>query len=1068
MNILIFLFSSTITYAQDNTIMFEHLGVNDGLPHNIVSSVVQDKQGFMWFGTANGLCRYDGINFKVFQHIENDTTSISGNVVQDVMVDSEGIIWLVTSITGIIEEFNADNETFVHHRVKSDKSFVAITEDKSHNLWINFEDSGILKYSKNGNQTYFSENKNNLDKNLISSEVHNVICDKNNNIWMSTDNGLSFYNQKEESFLHYNDSILLKSKSFFGLGEVKIGDKHEIWTKSTSGPLLALNYHGKLTKKYNLFVDGQVYTGNLGHIFQDSLGNIWLTIGIKKGLAKVSSIEENNIRCDFFEHKENQPNSMSDNYIHDIFLDKQGILWIATQNKINKIDFNKKPFFHYSNQLSLGKKLKSNQILSFYETSRNEIFIGTEKGLNIFKNGQVLDFAIKGAELPVELTENAIWSIAEDKFGNLWFGGLFFLIKFNRQNNEFKKFSSQNGDFGWSILWKLMPDKSGNIWIGGTGRGMYIYNVQEEEFQQFESIPTACGDLPTMLVSCIYHDKKGNTWFGANNHLVKYIPLKDTYIDYQCKLPEIKEFSLQSVYEDEQGMLWLGTQGQGVICFDPEKEEIIKQFTKEDGLPDNTIWAILPDNNGNYWVSTNNGISKISKTGQNEYLFRNFDYMDGLQGKVFKQGAFLKTSNNKLFFGGNNGFNMFYPENIKENPFLPEIALVGIKVYGKNIGIGDTINESIILKKSISRTKDLSLTYLNDFIELEFAALHFSNPSKNKYAYKIKGKNKDWINIGNEHKVQIMNLSPGDYTLMVKATNNDGIWSEPVNLLNVKQLPPWWKTWWFRTIIIIIIISFISLIFYVRTKKMRERQKDLQQKVDNATQEIKTRNAKLQETQQKLNKIIDEVKSQLQTSSVELTDAINKQASSTEEISASVDQVTEKIRDNAFGAKEIYNKAISVKKEATITTDTVSEALGAILEISKEINFISDIAKQTKFIALNAAIEAARAGIYGKSFTVVAKEVKKLSDESHEASKRIESLSAQGINLSEKSSNSILGLLNNIKNIVELIQKINTSNQEQSMESEKIRDVIREAATYITETSQLAEQLNDAINTLSV
>jgi ligand-binding sensor domain-containing protein/serine phosphatase RsbU (regulator of sigma subunit) len=853
---IVFSFCFTIQYlaAQPIHMKFEHMGVDQELPHNYVLSVAQDKHGFMWFGTANGLCRYDGYSCKVFNSDIEDSTSIVNPIVLSLVVDKHGTLWCATRKEGIIEEYDNENECFIHHTLEYKHPVEKIETDTSGHLWVILRNQALLGYNpENRNTVVYSANELTYQNRLLSNQIEDIECDRNNNIWVSTAKGLTILNPEKQRIKHYNDSIFLKTNSFKFARQVMINNKHVMWVKASLGPILEFDLEGKLQNHYNFFIDNKNYNdAPLDHIVQDSQGHIWFEID--RGLCRAITIKNNQLNAVLHSHNPDNPNSLSNNSIQNIFEDNKGILWIATMDKINKIDLFRKVFYHYSNQTPEGRKIKSNLVYGFHETGRGDIFIGTQKGVNIFKNNSVKDIDELYPSLPKEPTENEVWSFSEDQQGNIWFGGMSFLASYSPLNQQQNVYYADPGKtFDWGILWDLHIGQQNNLWMGSTSNGIYKLNLQTSQFQQIYSISTNCGEQKPQLVSCFFTDSKGHVWFEVYKQLIRYMPEKDTYENVSCKIKTIPDISLKCIYEDEQRLLWMGSEGQGLLCFDPVNEKVLQRYTRKDGLPDNTIWGILPDKHGNLWMSTNNGISELKLHDSVENpVFKNYDISDGLQGKSFKQGAYLKTSDDFMLFGGENGFNLFHPDSIEDNPFLPQIELTDLKMYAKPVVIGDTINGSIVLEKSIVETDTLVLTYRNNFFELDFAALHYSSPEKIQYAYKLEGKDTNWIYLGNEHKATFMNLPSGEYNFYVKATNNDGLWTEAVDLLHITQLPPWWQTWWFRAAVLVIILGIALGFYFYRINALKKQKKELESKVSERTAELKEANAELEERQEEI------------------------------------------------------------------------------------------------------------------------------------------------------------------------------------------------------------------------
>jgi methyl-accepting chemotaxis protein len=470
---------------------------------------------------------------------------------------------------------------------------------------------------------------------------------------------------------------------------------------------------------------------------------------------------------------------------------------------------------------------------------------------------------------------------------------------------------------------------------------------------------------------------------------------------------------------------------------------------------------MLEDNSGNLWLSTNYGLSKFDPDQEN---FKNYYVQDGLQGNQFNRWAFSKLTTGELVFGGVNGFNLFKPEQIVDNSFAPPVYITQFRIFNEKVSIG----EESVLKENIIVADGLKLEYQQNVISFQFSALNFQQPEQNQYKYKLEGFSDDWINLRNERVASFTNLSPGDYNLKVIASNNDGLWNEEGASFSIEVLPPWWATWWFRTIMVLVVMAAIYLFYRWRTYRMRQTQRELNNKIALATKEIEERNERLAEAQEKMTDIMNDVRHDLGKASEDLLAATNSEAASIEEISASINNMSSEVSQNAKGAFKILSGSQNIAKDAENTVSTMSDTEKAISQIHQEIQFITEFARKTNLIALNASIEAARAGEYGRSFAVVAGEVKKLADQSHEASNRIMKFSVNGLRLSENANETIQNLHQEIQDIVALINQISESSQDQAVQAENINAGIQQIEDYVTKTAALAEKLDKAINALSV
>jgi len=569
-------------------------------------------------------------------------------------------------------------------------------------------------------------------------------------------------------------------------------------------------------------------------------------------------------------------------------------------------------------------------------------------------------------------------------------------------------------------------------------------------------------------INILYIDNNDRLWIGFSNGGLDMMTKKEdgtiNFTHYKNNPQDYNSLSdntVLAITEDSKGNIWLGTR-DGLSMLDVKTNKFTI-YRNADGLPSNTVVGIIEDDNNNLWLSTLNGLSMFNPKTK---TFKNYNTSDGLQGQKFNNRAsYYKNSKGELFFGGNKGFSTFKPEKIKYDRSFPNLYLIDFKLFNKTVKIG---MQNSPLKKHISETSKLELTYDQSVFTIEYVALNFKDPSKIQYAYKLKKLEKEWNYVGNKRTATYTNLDAGTYVFMVKSTNFEGDWNKEFTSIEIKILPAWWATWWFRVFIAALLIISIALFIKYKTQQLQKSKQALETKVKEATDEVENRNAKLSDAQNKLTSIMNDVKNQLGKTSENLLDATNSQASSIEEISASMEQMANNIRDNAKGAVIILKNAQKTKSEVQTSVKFVSDVVASIENISISIDYISDFARLTNLLSLNAAVEAARAGIHGKSFTVVAKQVKKLADQSKDVAINITNLSETGLDLSHKANKKIKELQEYIESTVILIDKINDSSQNQSKEANNINTTLQQISNHINKTTLLAEKLDDAINSLNI
>ncbi len=818
--ILFILFISPL-YSQQ--IRFEHLSINNGLSENAVNSIVQDKEGYTWFGTKDGLNRYDGYTFKTFHNDPFDSTTISFDDVSKLYVDSRDILWIGT-YNGKLDYYIKGSDKFQQIRYKPDKagsrnisSISAITEDSEGNLWIGTSDNGLyeLKFSndkianpqdlltlrKTDYFIHIPRDKNSPTSNFILS----LYADSLNNLWIGTYNNLLRFNEKEKSFSKYN--IITKasgipfsnvSNGVYAICELRKG---RLWLGTPNG-LVLLN---KNTGNFKIF---PADLGQIQQLVKDLNNNLW--IATTNALVKFAL---NTKSYEFFQNNPFNPYSISFNYISSLCCDRTGILWIGTQG----------------------------EGIDIYDPRKNQFhtFVGKK-----YFDPRASDFSIR--------------SIFEDSQGFVWICTSV-LYRWNRKTGELKSYETSDDRpqaFGNSVVYSMVQSENGNIWFG-TPEGLFEYHPETKKARLFKFNPSVPTKLPQKIVYCVFKDRLGKIWAATNNYLCKLVNIKrGIFKKYLYNKIKRKDIFRPHIYQDKNGNFWISST-EGLICFNKNSGLIKKyvyepgnpksldnnfikslcpdprqpdkflwvgtaggglnkfnlatktfiHFTTKNGLPNNVVYGILPDKRGNLWLSTNKGLSKFNPVS---LTFKNYNVYDGLQSNEFNTGAYFESKSGEMFFGGIKGLNYFYPADIKDNKFIPNIVITKCEVQKESTSSKENATAFINL---YDKDKTPALPFNENIISFNFAAMDFSAPEKNQFAYKLENFDKGWINAGTNHSAIYTNLPPGNYVFHVKGTNNDGVWNEEGASFKFIILPPWWKTWWAYSIYGLL---FLTVLLFIR------------------------------------------------------------------------------------------------------------------------------------------------------------------------------------------------------------------------------------------------------------
>ena len=704
-----FLLIELNSYCQFDDFRFQSFDVNEGLSHNTVRFIEQDKYGFIWIGTFNGLCRFDGYEYKIYKTISGDSTSLSMSRCQDAAIDSLGNLWIITY-------------DYVFH---------------------------LYDYEKD-NFTRYAREDENVPLNIF--QFNNKIRD---------------FQYKNHRFIHY-----VRNSYYFNYTNLLTGQT----VLNSVDPVDPFSIQ-----------DSQVID-----IYVDRYKNLWVGT-FSKGFSKA---DLNRKKFKLYT-KNNTENTLSDDNIREILEDDNGILWIGT-NSEGLIRFDRKHNQHktYSHDPLDPNSLINSSIREVFMDSRGIIWIGTKSGLDRFDPKTEMFFNVfSGGHY-----FNWVFDVTEDHNNNIWVASFGGLIKYDPKSGDSVRYMAKDGTL--TALRFVYEDSRNQLWVGSETDGvsrLVRKNDQEEKFRE-EFIPHLYNAEST----------KTNSNFGSSR--------------------------AYSICEDEFGTIWIGT-ADGLKKYNHITDSF-EHFGMENGLSDDMIIGIVPDLSGHIWLSHTRGISKFSIE---DYQVRNYGILDGLQETEFNEDAYSRSKiSGEIFFGGNNGFNSFFPDSIKDNPFVPDVYLTHLKINEEEVKVDQEINGRVILEKNILLTEKITLSHREKRFALTFAGIHYVNPNKYKYKYILEGFNNRWIEVSAEERTAVYsNLNPGQYVFKVKVSNNDGVWNEEPTELLIEVLTPWWESYWFRSIIVFILIISVYIFYLLRVSSLKKQKKLLEYKVNQRTQELK-------------------------------------------------------------------------------------------------------------------------------------------------------------------------------------------------------------------------------------
>lgn len=840
-----FLFVFSFSYSQRKPIKFEHIGTNLGLSQSNVICIYQDSRGFMWFGTRDGLNKYDGYKFTVYKNDISDSTSLSHNTVQDITEDQEGNLWIATWGGGL-NKYDWRKEKFIRQKF-SVRNFSGVRKDyinklfrdSEGKLWIGTENDGlyILNPETNSVQHFIHDE---IDPSSLSSnQVKDIVEDGRHNLWVGTGGGgVEMYDRQTKNFHHFRhdraDSTSVASDDDW---ELFIDSKDQLWI-GTRGEGLDLFDQTKeeFIHYRNIASDANSIRSNVIKVInEDERGNLW--IGTENGGLAV--FNSNTHSFDNYMRDDAENTSINNNSIWSILKDAKGSMWIGTASGgINLVNRDAGKFIHHRHTSS-PLSLSNNSVLSIFEDSDRNLWVGTDGGgVNLFnRESGTFTHILHDPKNPNTLGGNYVLDIIEDSQKNLWIGTWANGVTvFNRQKNTFRHYSFDPADptgISSPNIWALFEDSYKNIWLGTYSAGISRYDAVNDRFVHFRSDAGDAGSLGNNTVNMFFEDSKKNLWIGTNGSgldLFSYNTQSFIHHAHDDNRNSISNDNIYCVAEDREGNLWIGTD-LGLNKMD-KNGQFTSYFIK-DGLPSNTIAGILIDKKGILWISTFNGLSRFNPITN---TFTNFGINDGLQSREFKMNSCYMSRSGKMYFGGINGFNEFSPDEIREKRFDPPLVFTDFQVFNKQVPISD--DKSSILKNSITDTRELVLSYDQSVVSFEFAALNYTAAEKKQYAYMLDGFDKDWNYIGTRHSATYTNLNPGEYTFRVKKLNNEGSWSPSTSSLKLTITPPFWMTWWFRLGMVLLVVGTVVGFYRFRVRAIKAQRAKLQKLVGEQTRQL--------------------------------------------------------------------------------------------------------------------------------------------------------------------------------------------------------------------------------------
>jgi len=836
--------SLNLCLAQVDKPYFKHLTRDEGLSSNKINCVTQDKFGFIWVGTEDGISRYDGVRFKIYKTEQG----LVDNYVNSIACDPDnGNLWIGTRQG--ISFFNRKEERFYNNIptvARADTgifntSIFKVYLDSRKHLWIGTS-YGLFYFNQkisNNSVPVFKSSRQ-----VIKDVINDVFEDSRHRVWVGTSIYLGLYNPQKNSYVRC--AVPEKKINVRAIHE----DSHKnIWISTGDQGIYLLKPDGSFLNHYKK--GASLLTNNVTGVAEAENGKIW--IGAKDG-GGLFAFDHHNQKVDFLTGHSNvpeDPGSITSNAITAIYRDRKGYIWVGTYAGLNYYDPYRKGFTHYKVNFQPNGLFNSN-VRCFYQDLDGQIWVGTrdEGGISKFDpaKGTFVNYR-SNSKSSSGLTDGNVLSLTGLDNERLLIGtnnsGLFIFHKSSGTFTHVEDDPGSNLTVSRGRIGMVHRDQYGKVWVATT-TALYTFDPNTNRLH-FEMAMASVREMLEYNKDEVYFISLFNGMHLYNRKTGKLIH----YLRNEGS-NSLSNDRVNSIRKDRRGNLWIATNNG--LNFLNVRTKRFKAYTTKDGLPTNIICGILIDGKDNLWLSTVNGLVKFSPSSAKINIF---NIHDGLQGNEFEKGVCFLTKQGAMLFGGINGFNYFHPDNITPNPLVPTVVLTDLKIFNKPVSID---SEDSPLKQSISFEKEITLSHNQSFVEFEFAGLSFTSPENNEYAYKLEGLEKDWNVSGSKTSASYTGLQPGNYVFRVKASNNDGVWSKDEVALKLEILPPWWQTTAFQLIVVFALVGAAVWFYYYRTRSLRLQKRKLDILVKQRTEVIRQQNKELEESRDQVMKLNSRIK----------------------------------------------------------------------------------------------------------------------------------------------------------------------------------------------------------------
>ncbi len=943
-------------------VRFEPISIEQGLSQSSVVAILQDRKGFLWFGTDNGLNRYDGYDFRIFRNDPSDPDSIGDSKIVTLLEDSLGRLWVGTSYGGL-NLFDRDREEFIRARPDpadprslSSNGVSSLLEDRNGVLWVGTAGNGLdrmVRAADGAGPFAFDRFAPDPDDpaSLGGLYVNALFEDRFGEVWIGLDDGGLNRLVRSASpggparFVRYPGAPGRPAPGqVISICEDDIG---ELWVGAADG----LYLFDRVSGSFRRFGPDARDPKHPSHDYirclrRDLAGTLWIgTDG--GGLNQIVPGRRPGADPVFlkFRHEEADPFSLPGDAVESVCEDRSGVLWVGLYygglgklilNAEGGEDREKRPFIHYYSRPSDPNGLSRGPVNAILEDRRGTLWVGTDGGgLNMAEPPASKADAAAFVHFrhdpkdPGSIGDDVVTTLYEDRRGNLWVGtytgGLNRLgpasdgkrpRAFVRFTHEPRDPSSLSNNFVMSVL----EDTSGTLWVGTIDGGLNRFDPGSGTFKRFRGDPDSTEGLSDNSIFAILEDPSGDLWIGTADGLNRMDPRTGKvtrFLSDRNDPGSLGGNNIRALFFDRKGRLWIGTDGGGLnrlISGDGTGTPArFVRYGVKNGLPSNVVFRVQEDGEGRLWLSTDAGLSCFDPERD---TFRNYGREDGLQSNEFHRGASFMNRAGEMFFGGYQGFNVFRPERVRPNRVPPQVVIKDFQLFNRSAAIGKARRGEFALERSIVETSVVELDHRANSLSFEYAALHFISPARNEYAYRLDGLDKDWNRVGNRRFATYSALRPGTYTFRVKAGNGDGVWNEEGVALRIVVRHPFWLLWWFQALATVAGLVILGGLIRHRTRAATDRARKLERTVAERTSELRTSNARMEASVKEKDILIKEIHHRVKNNMQVVSSLLNLQSASITD--RSVLDIIKKSRDRVHSMALIHEKLYQSRDLARI------------------------------------------------------------------------------------------------------------------------------------------------------